>query len=140
METQLLIDNQWYGAANGATFERRHPVTNELVTRAAAGGVADAVRAAESASTAFQKWRRSTPTERRAILLRTADILEKKTPQFIEAMAAEVGASQLWAGFNVHLAANLFREAASLATQIQGETIPTDKPGALSMTVRQPLA
>lgn len=139
METQLLIDNQWYVAANGATFERRHPVTNELVTRAAAGGVADAVRAAESASAAFRKWRRSTPTERRAILLRTADILEKKTPLFIEAMAAEVGASQLWAGFNVHLAANLFREAASLATQIQGETIPTDKPGTLSMTVRQPV-
>ena len=54
-------------------------------------------------------------------------------------MAAEVGASALWAGFNVHLAANVFREAASLATQIQGETIPTDKPGALSMTIRQPV-
>lgn len=54
-------------------------------------------------------------------------------------MAAEVGASPLWAGFNVHLAANVFREAAALATQIQGETIPTDKPGALSMTLRQPV-
>ena len=42
-------------------------------------------------------------------------------------------------GFNVVLAANLFREAASLATQIQGETLPTDKPGALSLTVRQPV-
>ena len=54
-------------------------------------------------------------------------------------MAREVGASTLWAGFNVFLAANLFREAAALATQIQGETIPTDKPGALSMTIRQPV-
>ena len=45
----------------------------------------------------------------------------------------------MWAGFNVYLAANMFREAASLTTQIQGETIPTDKPGALSMTVRQPV-
>jgi salicylaldehyde dehydrogenase len=33
----------------------------------------------------------------------------------------------------------LFREAAGMVTQIQGETIPTDKPGALSMTVRQPV-
>jgi salicylaldehyde dehydrogenase len=61
------------------------------------------------------------------------------TPQFIEAMGAEVGASGLWAGFNVFLAANVFREAAAMVTQIQGETIPTDKPGALSMTVRQPV-
>jgi len=139
METQLLIDNEWLAAANGATFERRHPTTGDVVTRAAAAGVADAIRAANSAGAAFQTWRRSAPSERRRVLLKAADILEAKTPQFIEAMAAEVGASQLWAGFNVFLAANLFREAASLATQIQGETIPTDKPGALSMTVRQPV-
>lgn len=139
METQLLIDNEWRASLSGATFERRHPTTDAVVTRAAAGGVADANRAVESASAAFGMWRRSTPTERRRILLKAADILEGKAPQFIEAMAAEVGASQLWAGFNVLLAANLFREAASLATQIQGETIPTDKPGALSMTVRQPV-
>jgi hypothetical protein len=31
------------------------------------------------------------------------------------------------------IAANLLREAAALTTQIKGETIPTDKPGALSM-------
>lgn len=139
METQLLIDNEWRAAKAGQTFERRHPVTDAVVTRAAAGGVADALEAVESASKAFKTWRRSTPTERRRILLKAADALEARMPQFIEAMAAEVGASALWAGFNVMLAANLFREAASLATQIQGETIPTDKPGALSMTLRQPV-
>jgi acyl-CoA reductase-like NAD-dependent aldehyde dehydrogenase len=88
---------------------------------------------------AFLTWRNSPPSERRRLLLKAADVLESKTPQFIEAMAAEVGAAALWAGFNVFLAANVFREAASMVTQIQGETIPTDKPGALSMTVRQPV-
>jgi acyl-CoA reductase-like NAD-dependent aldehyde dehydrogenase len=139
METQLLIDNQARAAKTGATFERRHPTTGAAVTRAAAADVNDALAAVESASTAFATWRHSPPSERRRILLKAADALEARTPAFIEAMAAEVGASQLWAGFNVYLAANLFREAASLATQIQGETIPTDKPGALSMTVRQPV-
>jgi acyl-CoA reductase-like NAD-dependent aldehyde dehydrogenase len=139
METQLLIDNQARAAKTGATFERRHPTTGAVVTRAAAADVSDALAAVESASTAFATWRNSPPSERRRILLKAADALEARTPAFIEAMAAEVGASQLWAGFNVYLAANLFREAASLATQIQGETIPTDKPGALSMTVRQPV-
>lgn len=139
MEAQLLIDNEIRPAKAGATFERRHPVSNAVVTRAAAGGVDDAVAAVESASTAFKSWRHSAPSERRRILLKAAEALEARTPAFIEAMAAEVSASALWAGFNVVLAANLFREAASLATQIQGETIPTDKPGALSMTVRQPV-
>jgi len=139
MQTNLLIDNESRQAQGGSTFERRHPTTGEVVTRAAAGTVEDARLAVESAAAAFKTWRHTAPSERRRLLLKAADALEARTPQFIEAMAAEVGASALWAGFNVYLAANVFREAASLATQIQGETIPTDKPGALSMTVRQPV-
>lgn len=139
MESQLVIDNKSVGAQSGATFNRLHPSTGEVVTSAAAAGVADAVAAANSAQAAFQTWSNSGPSERRRLLLKAADVLETKTPQFIEAMGAEVGASGLWAGFNVFLAANVFREAASMVTQIQGETIPTDKPGALSMTMRQPV-
>lgn len=139
MESQLIIDNQSVAAKSGETFNRIHPDSGEVITSAAAGGVEDAVAAANSAHAAFQTWRNTAPSERRRLLLKTADVLESKTPQFIEVMAAEVGAAALWAGFNVHLAANLFREAASMVTQIQGETIPTDKPGALSMTVRQPV-
>ncbi|MCK9510831.1 MAG: aldehyde dehydrogenase [Pigmentiphaga sp.] len=139
MEAHLLIDNQWVAAESGATFERRHPINDSIVTRAAAGDVTDAIKAIDSAHAAYKTWRRSTPSERRRLLLKAADVLEAKTPQFIEVMAQEVGASALWAGFNVHLAANVFREAASMVTQIQGETIPTDKPDTLSMTVRQPV-
>lgn len=139
METQLIIDNRAVPASGGNTYARLNPTTGNAVTRAAAASADDAVAAVESAHRAFQSWSQSGPTERRRILLKAADILEAKTPQFIDVMAKEIGASELWSGFNVMLAANLFREAAALATQIQGETIPTDKPGALSMTVRQPV-
>lgn len=139
METKLVIDNAARPASNGAVFERRSPTTGQVVTRAAAASVADAIAAADSAQVAFATWSKSAPTERRRVLLKAADILETKTPAIIDAMAKEVGAATLWAGFNVFLAANLFREAASLATQIQGETIPTDKPNTMSMTVRQPV-
>ena len=53
-------------------------------------------------------------------------------------MAAETGATGMWAGFNVMLAAGMIREAASLTTQISGEVIPSDVPGSLAMGVRQP--
>ncbi len=139
LETQLVIDNTARPAANGAVYERRSPTSGQVITRAAAASAADAIAAADSAQVAFQSWSKSAPSERRRILLKAADILETKTPAIIDAMAKEVGAATLWAGFNVFLAANLFREAASLVTQIQGETIPTDKPGAMSMTVRQPV-
>lgn len=139
METQLFIDNNDVAASNKSTFERRNSISDEVVTTAAAATVEDAKRAVDSAAAAFQSWSKTGPTERRKVLLKAADILESKTPQFIEVMAEEVGASALWSGFNVFLAAGLFREAAGMTTQIQGETIPTDKPNTLSMTVRQPV-
>jgi len=139
MQTQLIIDNEARDAREGKTFSRRSPLTGEVVTEGAAGSVDDALDAVESAAKAFESWSQSGPTQRRAVMLTAADIMEARAGEFIETMMSEVGAAQLWAGFNVFLTAQLFREAAGLATQIQGETLPTDKPGTLSMTVRQPV-
>ena len=139
METQLIIDNKARTATNGAVAERRSPITGKIVTRLAAANVDDALAAADSAAAAFATWSKSAPSERRRILLKAADILETKMDAIVDAMAREVGASALWAGGNVMASVSLLREAASLATQIQGETIPTDKPDTISMTVRQPV-
>lgn len=139
MNVHLRIGEHSGPSGSGRTFERRNPLNGDVVTTAAAAGVEDAERAAAAAGEAFKTWSQSGPGERRAILLAAADKLEAKIGEISAAMAAEIGASGLWGGFNVMAAANLIREAASLTTQIQGETIPTDKPGALSMTLRQPV-
>jgi acyl-CoA reductase-like NAD-dependent aldehyde dehydrogenase len=139
MDVRLVIDNQTVDASSGRTFERRNPISGDVVTRAAAADVADAVRAAESAQRAFSSWSQTGPTERRRIMLAAADRLEAKRAEIAEAMAEEVGASALWANFNVSGSAALLREAAGLTTQVQGSTIPTDKPGTLSMTLRKPV-
>jgi acyl-CoA reductase-like NAD-dependent aldehyde dehydrogenase len=139
MDVQLIIDNAPVASEKGAVFERKDPVSGQVVTRAAAASASDAARAADSAQAAFAQWSQTGPTERRKILLAAADKLEAKVEPIGQAMAAEIGASGLWSGFNVFAAAALIREAAALTTQIQGETIPTDKPGALSMTLRQPV-
>ncbi|WP_198086883.1 aldehyde dehydrogenase, partial [Variovorax sp. E3] len=98
---------------------------------------ADAVAAVEAAHRAFAGWSQTGPNERRALLLKAAHALEARADAFIQAMARETGASALWAGFNVHLAAGILTEAASLTTQIAGEVIPSDVPGSLAMGVRQ---
>lgn len=54
-------------------------------------------------------------------------------------MASEIGASAIWAGFNVSLAADMLVEAASLTTQIDGQLIPSNVPGSVAMAVRQPV-
>src|ERR1700690_2881205 len=115
METQLIIDNKARAATNDAVAERRSPITGKIVTRLAAANVDDALAAADSAAAAFATWSQSTPSERRRILLKAADILETKMDAIVDAMAREVGASALWSGGNVMASVSLLREAASLA-------------------------
>ena len=137
-DMSMLINGLKVTAENHAMFERRNPLDGSVATRAPAASAADAVLAVEAAAEAFKSWSQTGPSERRALLLKAADALEAKTPQFIEAVAAETGASAMWAGFNVHLAAGMIREAAALTTQVAGEVIPSDVPGSLAMAVRQP--
>jgi acyl-CoA reductase-like NAD-dependent aldehyde dehydrogenase len=137
-QISLLLENEDVQAVDGVTFDRLNPVTGDIATRAAAAQMADAIRAADAAAAAFPAWSATGPNQRRMILLKAADVLASKAPQFIELMAAETGATAGWAGFNVHLAAGMLREAASMTTQISGEVIPSDKPGCISMAIRQP--
>ncbi|GAB7547759.1 aldehyde dehydrogenase [Cupriavidus sp. 8B] len=134
----LLIDGQQRQAGNGATFERRNPLDGEVATVAPAATVADALSAVDAAAAAFDAWAAIGPSERRALLTKAAHALEARGEAFAAAMAAETGASAMWAGFNVHLAAAGLLEAACLTTQIHGEVIPSDVPGSLAMGVRQP--
>lgn len=137
-DMSMLINGLKVTAEKNATFERRNPLDGTVATRAPAASPADALMAVEAAAEAFKTWSETGPGERRALLLKAAEKLEAKLPQFVEAVAAETGATGMWAGFNVMLAAGMIREAAALTTQIAGEVIPSDVPGSLAMGVRQP--
>jgi benzaldehyde dehydrogenase (NAD) len=137
-DLSMLINGLKVTAEKNATFERRNPLDGTVATRAPAASPGDAVMAVEAAAEAFKSWSETGPGQRRALLLKAADALEAKTPQFVEAVPAETGATGMWAGFNVMLAAGMIREAAALTTQVAGEVIPSDVPGSLAMGVRQP--
>ncbi len=137
-DLSMLINGLKVSAERGATFERRNPLDGTLATRAPACSPADAVKAVEAAAVAFGSWSQTGPGERRALLLKAADKLEAKVPQFVEALTAETGATAMWAGFNAMLAAGIIREAAALTTQVAGEVIPSDVPGSLAMGLRVP--
>jgi len=138
MNINLLIDNKDVDAARGATFERMNPLTREVATRAAAASVADAHAAANAAQAAFASWSETGPSQRRALLLRAAEVLRERAPLFTEAMLSETGATAPWAGFNVMLAANMLQEAAALTTRVAGQVIPSDRHGSLAMSIRRP--
>jgi acyl-CoA reductase-like NAD-dependent aldehyde dehydrogenase len=120
-------------------FERINPLTGDVASSADAMTAAQMPAIAALAGAAQQAWAAQGPNARRAVLLRAADALEARKDEFVDAMMGEIGATAGWAMFNLTLAAGIVREAASLTTQIAGEVIPSDKPGCLSMAIREPV-
>lgn len=122
-----------------AVFERRDPVTGAVATTSIAMTSDQARAAADAAQAALPAWSALGPNARRALLSKAAVALEARADDFVAAMMGEIGATEGWARFNLMLAASMIREAAALTTQINGEVIPSDKPGCLAMAVREPV-
>jgi benzaldehyde dehydrogenase (NAD) len=95
--------------------------------------------AVEAAAAAFSDWSALGPNARRSLLNRAAAELEARADAFVATMREELRASEPWARFNLMLGAGMVREAAALTTQITGEVIPSDKPGLLSLALREPV-
>lgn len=138
LQPSLLMGGQAATATGGASFDRHNPLDGQVATRAPAATPDDARAAVDAAAQAFPAWAALGPGERRALLMRASQALAAKGEAIAAAMAAETGASGLWAGFNVHLAADMLLEAAALTTQISGQIIPSNIPGSVAMAVRQP--
>ena len=135
----LFIDNQQVPSAGGGQFARLNPLSGEPATVAPAATAADAHRAVESAWNAFQSWSRTGPHHRRDLLIAAAAALKGRFKEFAEAIRNETGSTEAWAAYNVSRTADILLAGAMLTDHCVGETIPSDKTGQFSFTLRQPV-
>jgi acyl-CoA reductase-like NAD-dependent aldehyde dehydrogenase len=135
----LLINGEHVAAADGRTTDDLSPSDGSVIATVAAASPADVTKAVDAADAAFAAWSATAPSQRRQILFRAGDLLEQRAEKAAELMGRETGGTFGWSLFNVGLAANMFREAAGLATAPIGEVLATDNPDALSLAVRQPV-
>jgi acyl-CoA reductase-like NAD-dependent aldehyde dehydrogenase len=135
----LLIGGKDVPATSGRTAEDLDPYTGEVYATVAAAGPEDVRRAVDAADAAFEEWAALAPFARRAIFFKAAELLEGRGDEVADIMAREAGGTRPWAYFNVALAANILREAAAAITAPRGEVLGTQKEGALSLAVREPL-
>jgi len=137
-EINLHIGGSDVAAKGGATFERKSPITGEVVSRSAAGTADDARAACDAAAGAFPAWSALGPNARRKMLMEAAAKLRAHSADFSRLCVEETGAIAGWGHFNTGFAATLLEEAAAMTTQITGETLPSDQAGTVSMGLRQP--
>ena len=125
-------------AASGKRTEDRDPYTGDVVATISAGGPADATRAVDAAAAAFEAWTAVPPAEKRKLFLAAADVLESRAKEAAELMTAETGAVGPGECSTSTSPPKYFGRWPVSVTQPVGEVLPTSKPGAISLSIRQP--
>lgn len=138
-EEKLFINGEWTGALDGKTYQKRNPFTGGTASQVPAGKREDARRAIDAAAAAFPAWSATAPAVRRNLLLKAADVLERRMQDISKIMALETGQTFGWGMFNCIYTVGILREAAAQAYGLIGEVIPTDLPDTTAMAVRQPV-
>jgi acyl-CoA reductase-like NAD-dependent aldehyde dehydrogenase len=104
------------------TTQLRHPNTQADVYLVHVASSSDVDRAISSAQAAFPAWSATPPQERRAILMKAAELLRQRKDQFVESWQSEMDVGEGFAGFNVMTSAGMIEEVASnITTALQGD-------------------
>lgn len=120
------------------SFEIKSPVTGEVLHSCSSASPQDVTNAIESASEAFKTWRTMTPSRRRDIFLKAAEVMESRKEELAQNMIDETGATPAWAGFNLHVATDMIKDVAGRISSIEGMVPATADEGLGAMVLKEP--
>lgn len=135
---ELYIGGLAKPAAQNAIFQVVNPMTGKALYDCASASVEDYSDAIQHAQAAFGSWKKSSPSTRRLIFLKAADILQSYlTEDAPEILSSEISATDSWVKVNILATAGILRETAGLVTHIKGEIVPADRPGTTILIERE---
>ena len=131
-----FIGGQWQPGSG--TFDDINPSDGSVWARVQDGGANETRAAIQAASAAFESWSNLPFTERAALMLRIADVIERRQMDFVHAIQFEGGGFFGKGMFEQHYVAGVFRAAAGLCYHSVGEVLPSAY-GKLSIAMRVPM-
>lgn len=132
------INNASCPSLDGATLTVTNPIDDSPLREVAEGSPADMDLAVRAAHEAFQSYRHTSVNDREAWLARAAALLESRKDEFVDLLINEGGSTVTKASFETGKAVSFLRAAIGMVRRISGETLPSDYPGRLSLTWREP--
>lgn len=136
---RLFIGGRWRAGQAASTIEVRNPYNGERLVSFAAASAQDVDEAYRRAAEAQRGWERVPPQERRALLLRAAQILADREAEFIDWSVRETGGTRAKAAIEWTLAREGMLEASSLPFRMEGKILPTSVPGKEGRVYRRPV-
>jgi aldehyde dehydrogenase (NAD+) len=140
----MLIDGRWVAAADGQSWNHRHPATGEQVASFPVAGPADVDNAVRAARHAFDEgpWPRARAGERVLVLRTIADLVRAHGDELLKLQALDnsvpLSFGEIYA-MSASFVADVFDYHAGWADKLAGETLPPYQGGDhLVMTLREP--
>ncbi|UVC08009.1 aldehyde dehydrogenase [Rhizobium sp. TH2] len=124
----LFIGGAWQASRNGATMEVISPIDGTVLTTIADAGADDVDLAVAAARAAFEKgaWSKAAPAERKKILLRIADLIDKHALE-LAVLGVRDNGTEISMALKAEpgSAAGTFRYYAEAIDKVYGEIAPT---------------
>lgn len=137
---KLVIGGAEIGSASGESFETYDPAFGKVLASVQHAKQADVDAAVASAQAAQLVWQKMAPSERAALLMRFADLIERDTAWISEVESLDSGKPKLHiAAVDIPLAVGALRYNAGWCTKLAGETIPVSAPDMHVYTRREPV-
>ncbi|MEM8906765.1 MAG: 5-carboxymethyl-2-hydroxymuconate semialdehyde dehydrogenase [Bacteroidota bacterium] len=133
-----FINGQWVEAQSGATFVNHSPVDGQAICTVAASAAPDVAAAAEAAQQSFGQWKNWSHQNRKAILYRIAEEIEKHSEVLAILESYDTGQAIRYTKHHVSRALGYFRYYADRSVDAQnGQSTPDV--AHLNYTIRQPI-
>jgi len=134
----LFIGGKWK-KSEGKRFETRNPATGEVLATfplATKEELGDAVHAAKGA---FEKWRKTPAPRRGELLLEAARIFRRKKEDLGRIVTTEMGKVIAEGRGDVQEVIDFYEYAAGEGRRMFGDTVPSELPNKMCLTVRMPI-
>jgi gamma-glutamyl-gamma-aminobutyraldehyde dehydrogenase/4-guanidinobutyraldehyde dehydrogenase/NAD-dependent aldehyde dehydrogenase len=138
---QAFINGKFVPAASGKTFDNINPATGQVLTQVAECDKEDVDRAVAAARAVFDKgsWSRLAGAERKRVLLKFAELIDKHTTELALLETLDMGKPiRDSSRIDIPLVAQCIRWYAEAIDKIYDEIAPTG-PEAISMIRREPV-
>ncbi|RAL04552.1 aldehyde dehydrogenase [Aspergillus ibericus CBS 121593] len=98
-----------------------------------------AIQAVESCASAFPTWSRTTPSQRRQLLLNLSSLLKTHTPTIQTLIEDEIHCPRPWSDENIAASIGMIEETASLIADTLTGTIPPSNGNTYALVLKKPL-
>lgn len=118
--TQIYVGGRWNEPIDGETIDVDDPTTGERLTTVVLAGPADAEAAVAAARRSFDEgtWRTLPIAERGELLGRVADVLERRTEEFLDISVADFGVPRAFAAYAHMFTVQVVRDYAAMAADV----------------------